>query len=324
MSVNEWFYPAGSLAGNGWDAVVDANAAELNRVGWQHTGVRVASLNGADTRTLPAGGIERIVIPLAGSIMVHVTEPDGTSRAFELAGRASVFDGPTDVLYLGVGVAAELAPMGSRHPSRVAVAEAPASVPKPTRHIAREDVPVELRGAGRSSRQVHNFGTPGALDADRFIVCEVITPAENWSSYPAHKHDELVPGVESGLEEIYYFETDVTRGADAPVGADPFGVFATYASDGRATEPNDIETNALVRTGDIALVPFGYHGPAAAAPGYDLYYLNVMAGPNPERVWNITDDPAHAWVRAGWDGQEIDPRLPYGPRPLEVHEIGIN
>jgi 5-deoxy-glucuronate isomerase len=169
---------------------------------------------------------------------------------------------------------------------------------------------------------VHNFGTPDTLDADRFIVCEVITPAENWSSYPAHKHDTHVPGVESALEEIYYFETDVTRDTndgDAP-GSAPFGLFATYASSDSAP----IDTNALVRTGDVALVPHGFHGPAAAAPGYDLYYLNVMAGPDTERVWNITDDPAHAWVRAAWEGQEIDPRLPYGPRPIEVQEIGIN
>jgi 5-deoxy-glucuronate isomerase len=47
-----------------------------------------------------------------------------------------------------------------------------------------------------------------------------------------------------------------------------------------------------------------------AAPGYDLYYLNVMAGPDPERVWNICDDPAHTWVRSLWEGQPIDPRLP--------------
>ena len=72
------------------------------------------------------------------------------------------------------------------------------------------ETPVELRGAGNCSRQVHNFGTPAALEADRFIVCEVITPAGNWSSYPPHKHDEDKDG-ETSLEEIYYFETRVRR-----------------------------------------------------------------------------------------------------------------
>jgi 5-deoxy-glucuronate isomerase len=73
----------------------------------------------------------------------------------------------------------------------------------------------------------------------------------------------------------------------------------------------EIDTLEEVRTGDIGLVPFGWHGPCMAAPGYDLYYLNVMAGPSEERIWLISDDPAHAWVRETWNDQEPDPRLPY-------------
>ena len=186
------------------------------------------------------------------------------------------------------------------------VAEAPATVAHPPAHIPAAEVPVELRGAGRSSRQVHNFGTPQALEADRLIVCEVITPAENWSSYPPHKHDESIPGHESSLEEIYYFETAVTRNATAPASAQSFGYMRNYTSVG-----GEIDTLAEVHSGDIALVPFGWHGPCVAAPGYDLYYLNVMAGPDAERSWLITDDPAHAWIRETWTGQDFDARLPY-------------
>jgi 5-deoxy-glucuronate isomerase len=67
-----------------------------------------------------------------------------------------------------------------------------------------------------------------------------------------------------------------------------------------------------VRSGDVMLIPFGWHGPSMAVPGYDLYYLNVMAGPSDERSWRICDDPAHGWVREGWADQAIDPRLPFG------------
>ncbi len=74
----------------------------------------------------------------------------------------------------------------------------------------------------------------------------------------------------------------------------------------------EIDTLSEVRSGDIALVPFGWHGPCIAAPGYDMYYLNVMAGPGPERTWLICDDPAHAWVRDTWLTQDVDSRLPYG------------
>ena len=295
---NEWFFPRGELTRDGWESVVDGSIP-----GWQHTGLRVARLRGGAVE-LPAADVERLVIPLAGSFSV---DHDGTTTA--LAGRRSVFDGPTDVLYVGAGAAVAIHGAGA-----VVVAEAPTIERKPSRHVTRDDVPVEVRGAGRDTRQVHNFGTPAALDAASFIVCEVITPAGNWSSHPAHKHDVDVPGHESNLEEIYYFEVATRRGSASPAEADPFGTFATYASDERP-----IETNALVRTGDIALVPYGYHGPASAAPEYDLYYLNVMAGPGTERAWLISDDPRQAWLREDWKTQPVDDRLPYGtPSPVST------
>jgi 5-deoxy-glucuronate isomerase len=287
---NEWFFPRGTLTRDGWESVVDAGIP-----GWQHTGIRVAKLRGWAAE-LPADDVERLIIPLSGSFSV---DHDGITTALE--GRRSVFDGPTDVLYVGAGTAVSIHGAGT-----VAVAEAPTTVRKPSRHVRRDEVPVEVRGAGRDTRQVHNFGTPATLDAASFIVCEVITPAGNWSSHPAHKHDADVPGHESDLEEIYYFEVAPRRGSAAPADADAFGTFATYASDDRP-----IETNALVRTGDIALVPYGYHGPAAAAPEYDLYYLNVMAGPGQERAWLISDDPSQAWLREDWKTQPVDDRLPY-------------
>ncbi|MGO1543988.1 MAG: 5-deoxy-glucuronate isomerase [Gulosibacter sp.] len=294
---NDWFFARGELAKDGWESVVDGS-----REGWAHTGLRVANLAESGSLELPAGDVERIIIPLDGPASVQWSDAEGNSETQDLVGRPSVFDGPTDVLYLGVGASATLT--GS---ARVSVAEAPATGKFPVRYIAKDEVPVELRGSGRSSRQVHNFGTTATLDASKFIVCEVITPSENWSSFPAHKHDENIPGHESRLEEIYYFESAVSKGVEAPAEADPFGMFATYSS-----AAGDISINEIVRTGDIALVPFGYHGPAVAAPGYDLYYLNVMAGPDEERVWNIQDDPAHGWVRATWENQDFDSRLPYG------------
>ncbi|BDI22285.1 5-deoxy-glucuronate isomerase [Herbiconiux sp. L3-i23] len=288
MTTNDWLFSRGTLADGPWESVVGDGLP-----GWAHTGLRIAELDG--DLLLTAGPVERMVVPLAGAFTVT----SGADR-WELSGRASVFDGPTDVLYLGIDAEARIEGRG-----RVAVAEATATTSLPNAVLGRDEVPVEIRGAGRSTRQVHNFGVPGALVAQKLIVCEVITPAENWSSYPAHKHDEQGPH-ESELEEIYYFESAVARGTEAPGEAAPFGMFATYASD---TRP--IDTSALVRTGDVALVPYGYHGPAVAAPGYDLYYLNVMAGPGAERAWRITDDPAHGWVRGSWTDQQPDPRLPY-------------
>ncbi|MFM9377156.1 5-deoxy-glucuronate isomerase [Gordonia sp. VNK21] len=297
---NEWFRPRGELARDGWTAVVDTSVP-----GWQYTGLHVADLED-QARSLPAGPLERLVVPLSGTFEIEHDDVDGRPARTALSGRTGVFAGPTDSLYLGPGTALTLRGIG-----RVAIASAPASDARPPRRLPAGRVPVEIRGAGRDTRQVHNLGTPEILEAQSLIVCEVITPAGNWSSHPAHKHDEHRPGAEARLEEIYYFEAAPARGIEAvPAAAEPFGTFSTYSSGA-----GQIATDARVRTGDIALVPFGFHGPAAAAPEYDLYYLNVMAGPDPQRRWLITDDPAQSWVRRTWEHQRPDPRLPYRSGP---------
>ena len=140
---------------------------------------------------------------------------------------------------------------------------------------ARSGTQPAERRAGRAarrrqaSRQVNNFCTPEAFEADRLIACEVLTPAGNWSSYPPHKHDEDRATARRVLEEIYYFEV-------APSG--PSGAGCRLPAGVRHADA-EIDVLAEVRTGDVVLIPHGWHGPSMAAPGYDLYYLNVMAGP---------------------------------------------
>jgi 5-deoxy-glucuronate isomerase len=295
--MTNWVYPLGTATDGKWDVSIGTSDSSLAVAGWAHTGLKVATLAAGADVVLPAAGEERIVVPLNGSFTVSV---DGTG--YQLNGRASVFSGPTDVLYSGTGRAVTIS---SADGGRVAVATAPANASYPTRLVTAAETPVELRGAGNCSRQVHNFGTPAALEADRFIVCEVLTPAGNWSSYPPHKHDEEKDG-ESHLEEIYYFETQVAAGSAAPAEADAIGYQRVYASDERP-----IDVSAEVRTGDVVLVPHGWHGPSMAAPDADLYYLNVMAGPGSVRRWLISDDPCHGWVRETWTDQPMDPRLPF-------------
>ena len=141
------------------------------------------------------------------------------------------------------------------------------------------------------------------LAAHSIIACEVLTPGGNWSSYPPHKHDEERPGRETELEEIYYFEVRSTERSD------PERAGVAYQRV-YGTQERPVDVLAEVGTGDVVLIPHGWHGPSIAAPGYHLYYLNVMAGPEKERAWRFCDDPAHAWIRGTWDGQAIDPRLP--------------
>ena len=259
------------------------------QAGWTYCGLRVLRLPPGGSHAFGLAGDEAVILPLAGSCAV---ECDG--ERFDLAGRASVFDGVTDFAYLPRDARVRVSSPGG---GRFALACARAGERLGPRYGPAAAVPVELRGAGACSRRVHNFCMPGAFPADRLIACEVITPAGNWSSYPPHKHDEERPG-ESVLEEIYYFE----------IAAGPAGPGVGYQRVyGTADRPADLL--AEVREGDVVLIPHGWHGPSMAAPGYHMYYLNVMAGPGAERAWLACDDPAHGWVRGTWAGQQPDPRL---------------
>jgi 5-deoxy-glucuronate isomerase len=150
------------------------------------------------------------------------------------------------------------------------------------------------------TRLVRNIAMPGSFSGcEKLLVCEVITPGGNWSSYPAHKHDEHTQ-TERELEEIYYYEI-----ADAPSGTAGFGYHQTTSTD----PERPIDMLVEVRTGDAVLVPHGWHGPVVAAPGHDMYYLNVMAGPADDRQWLISDHPDQAWVRGLWPGLPVDPRV---------------
>lgn len=266
--------------------------------GMERTRLVVLRLEPGEVYAHPCGPAEWIVLPLSGGCRVDCRSASGSGpQTFELRGRAGVFDGPTDFAYVPRDAHTEVSSAGG---GRFALAGARCDNALAARYGATEAVPVELRGAGQCSRQVHNFAAADAFACDRLIAVEVITPGGNWSSYPPHKHDEHHPGEESRLEEIYYFEI-------APHGDTPgLGYQRVTPSPAGKTD-----VLAEVRTGDAVLIPDGWHGPSIAAPGHDMYYLNVMAGPDATREWLIRDHPDHGWIRATWPGQDIDPRLPY-------------
>lgn len=298
MAKNQWHYTRSELATDGLDVHLDATRPPLQP--WKHTGIRVGDASGGIN--LPADINERIIVIASGEkVSVLYTLENGESESVELSGRIDVFHGPSDVLYLPINTRAVVT--GA---ARVIIGEAPARNSKPVQVMRKNEVPVLLRGAGRETRQIHNFCMPDTLDADRFICVEGIVPSGNWSGVPSHKHDQSIPGKESQLEEIYYFEAALTRGATHSGESEPFGYFRGYASDER-----EFHVDGAVHHQDLVAVPHGFHGPVSAAPGYDLYFFNVMAGPEEKREWLVTDDPCHAWIRQTWEGQETDPRLPY-------------
>jgi 5-deoxy-glucuronate isomerase len=283
---SEHYIPARRSAHGFYSAVVTPE-----RAGWGYSSLRILELPAGEAIEFETGNDEMIVLPLGGACIVECED-----RRIELEGRRSVFTAVTDFAYIPRDAFVRVT---SANGGRFALPGARAQRRLPVRYGPASDVPVELRGAGGASRQVNNFCSPDVFEADKLIAVEVLTPGGNWSSYPPHKHDEHRAGTEEALEEIYYFE--VTRGPAGP----GFGYHRVYASDPQ----RPIEVCTEVRTGDIVLIPYGYHGPSMAAPDYDMYYLNVMAGPG-ERVWRFCDDPAHAWIRSTWTGAAIDPRLP--------------
>jgi 5-deoxy-glucuronate isomerase len=279
----ELHLPAGT-----WDAVTPASA------GWSYCGLRIARIAAGETIELETGEEEFALLPLAGSVEGRAGE-----HAFTLQGRDSVFARVTDWAYVPMGMHVIVY---SSAGAELALASARAERPFEPRYVPAASVPIEVRGAGQATRQIVNFLAPGAFDeVDRLIAVEVLTPDGNWSSYPPHKHDDT-PGSLANNEEIYYFR--VGRNGSVETSEEGFALHRTYTADGA------IDETVVVRDGDVFLVPRGYHGPSVAAPGYPLYYLNVMAGPNPERTMAIVDDPAYAWVRDSWNGMPTDPRVP--------------
>jgi 5-deoxy-glucuronate isomerase len=286
--------PAGT-----WSAGPFAAQVTPADCGWAYSSLRVLDLGPAGQATFETGPDEMLVLPLAGACAVTA---DGEQMT--LRGRPDVFSGVTDFAYVPRDATVTVR---SEAGGRFALPGARATRRLPPRHGPADQVPVEIRGSGQASRQVNNFCSPEAFETDRLVSVEVLTPAGNWSSYPPHKHDQAGPG-EAVLEEIYYFE----------VGPGPSGPGLGYQRVYSTDPARPIDVLAEVRTGDIVLVPHGYHGPSMAAPGYDLYYLNVLAGPAEQRTMAFCDDPAHGWLRETWAGQPVDPRLPMGrPEPGE-------
>jgi 5-deoxy-glucuronate isomerase len=273
--------PRGSAEADGDPLVITPESA-----GWRYTGLRIVELGPGEARDLATARDEVLVLPLRGGCFIEV---DG--ERFALAGRESPFECVSDFAYVPVGAHATVS---SGAGATLALPSARAERRYPPAYGAAEAVAVEVRGAGPATRQINNLFAPGVLEAQRLVVVEVLTPAGNTSSHPPHKHDRSADG-EAELEEIYYFRFD-RPGA--------FGFHRTYAADGT------FDVTATVEDGDAFLVPNGYHGPCAAPPGYPMYYLNVLAGPGDERSLAFRDDPEHAWIRASWDGEPRDPRVP--------------
>ena len=160
----------------------------------------------------------------------------------------------------------------------LAVCSAPAVGSYPAARLGPEGIVLTPRGTGANTRFINNIAMEGRDVAGSLLVTEVFTPAGNWSSYPSHRHDEDDFPRMTYLEESYYMRLNPGQG---------FGVQRVYTEDG------ELDVTMAVRDHDVTLVPKGHH-PCGAPYGYEMYYLNVMAGPR--RAWRFQNDPDHDWI----------------------------
>ena len=240
------------------------------RAGWRYVGFEVVRLRAGEPLARDTGQREACLVFLSGMASALV----GTKRFDKVGKRKSVFDGKPQAVYAPPATPVRVT--AGRGGCEIAIGWAPASEKREPQLF--DDARVEERGEGAASRTIHQILMEDR-DAERLLVTEVLTPAGHWSSYPPHKHDTDDPPTETYLEEIYYFRMKDPRG---------FAMQRVYTAD------RSLDESVAAVDGDLVLVPRGYHT-VSAAPGYDTYYLNVMAGPL--REWKITFDPDHERMR---------------------------
>ena len=244
--------------------------------GWQHVGFDLIRLAATQRFAGCEADRETCIVVVTGTAAIVVDgRPLGT-----VGTRASVFDDAAPgAAYVPAGIAFAVT---ATTEVELALCTAPGKPGGTARLIGEDAMPRETRGRGTNTRYVRNI-LPETAPADSVLVVEVVTPAGHWSSYPPHKHDTAEPGIESVLEETYYHRIAPPQG---------FAVQRVY------TDDRSLDETICIADGDVVLVPRGYH-PVGAAHGYDLYYLNVMAGP--ARCWLFRNDPAHAWMMGSPD-----------------------
>jgi 5-deoxy-glucuronate isomerase len=249
--------------------------------GWEWMSFSVRRLNPGESYQTSTGKEEAVFVVLGGKCLT-----DWGEGPRSIGKRKNVFDGFPYALYL---------PAGSRvHFRGETVCEfvecrVPSEARLAPKLITPRDVVSSLRGGGNVSRQIVDVIRPD-FPADKLVVVEVYTPGGNWSSYPPHKHDVHNPPKEVDLDEIYYYRIEQPEG---------FAFQHLYSPDGSN------ELTLRPKNGDVVLVRSGYH-PVVAGPGYNVYYLNFLAGSS--RTLAVTEDASHVWIRDTW--KETDPRLP--------------
>ncbi len=241
--------------------------------GWAHVGFRAIRLETGESERIDTGTRELCLVILTGRVDVTI----GTQTWTDLGTRDSMFDDCAPAaIYVPPG---HVVTVQAKRNCELGLCTAPCdNQARAVRLLDPAQMKRSVRGKGSNTRHVCDILPHDDPTAAHLLVVEVLTPAGHSSSYPPHKHDSETPPLETLLEETYYHRLNPPQG---------FAFQRVY------TDDRDIDEACAVEDHDVVMVPRGYH-PVVAPHGYDLYYLNVMAGPN--RLWVFRNDPAHEWM----------------------------
>jgi 5-deoxy-glucuronate isomerase len=256
--------------------------------GWEHLNFSAVKLQKGTVWHIDSKDNEMALVIFGGTAKIETKDQSWES----VGSRNNVFNGMPTTLYISRNNWINI--YAIKETVEFGIGWCKAFSDHPTKLIEPEDVKIEIRGGGNATRQINQMIMPG-FDCDRLVVVEVYTPSGNWSSYPPHKHDvrKLDQNgnlLEADLEEIYFYKIDRPEG---------------YAYQRVYTDDRHIDELVLVKDNELVLSPEGYH-PVVAAHGFNIYYLNMLAGSDQSLA--SSDDPEFAWIKNTWN--ELDRRLP--------------
>jgi len=224
------------------------------------------------------GSREVVLTIFGGKCSVQVRTATQEASYNSIGERRDVFSGKPTMIYLPPSAEYHII---AESTLEIGVSMAPSNSSSPPVLVKPEDVVEKKVGAWNWSRTVYT-SIGENVKAQRLLVGETLNPPGNWSSYPPHKHDEKGLS-EVPLEEVYFFKVKPPHG---------FGLQRIYTS---PEDDEPFDEIFLIENDDAVVIPRGYH-PVVAAPGYQLYYLWVLAGED-RRYGAWSDDPRHRWLK---------------------------
>jgi len=234
------------------------------------------------------GPHEMVIVLLAGNYKITSNRGEWETKN----GRKDVFSGIAHTLYLPPN--SEFSLTSTSKVLDIAYGWCKSEDEFPAKFVTPEETQVVIFGGDNATRQFNDLVPPG-FGCSKIVCREVYTPSGNWSSFPAHKHDERILDnhgnvLEPIQEETYFYK---------------FQKPEAYAIQQVYTKDKSLDEIVRAKHNDVVLIPKGFH-PVVAEHGFHCYYLNFLAGT--DQCLANTTDPDHEWIYDSWSSK--DERLP--------------